>query len=261
MNAKETSSKTRVRSPSYPLFSLDNALDKARDFYRSEARNAAAFPVAAKCWGYSPTSGSAAKALAAMQSFGLVEVSGTKNNRMINLSELALRIILDDRTVSPERDDSLHTAALLPPLHKKLWDKWGDQLPSDENMRHTLIFDYKFNERFVADFIRKYKVTISFSGLANKPDEETEEIDTTQDDIIDLDNRYDAPEKINPLINPKPNLMHLAKNEVEIAKYPVGKNCTIKLIGSCEVNKRTIESLVAQLNLAIELGTFDDEKE
>lgn len=265
MTEDNTISRKRVRSPSYPSISLDTAIQKLTDFHSAEGRNESILAVGIQHFGYSPTSGSGQKALAALSSFGLIDVAGTGPSRRVKVSELALRILLDDRVDSEDRDKNIKKAALLPKIHQKLWDRWGKDLPSSENMRHTLIFDYKFNEKCVADFIREYQNTIEFAGLL----EDTLEVVTVEseltgdDDDPETEELYET-EKLEPA--PKPQQMESqsrsysqSPSEIEIAMFPVGKSTSIKLIGSGEITKKSIEALVAQLSLAIQIGTFDDE--
>jgi hypothetical protein len=85
----------------------------------------------------------------------------------VQLTELGARIVIDQRPVSPERDQAIKEAALRPKLHAVLWDKYGTNLPSDANLRHEMVFDHRFNENSVADFIQEYKDTIRFAKLAD----------------------------------------------------------------------------------------------
>ncbi len=56
-------------------------------------------------------------------------------------------------------------AALMPPLHSKLWERYGPELPSDQTLRLSLILDEGFNENSVDDFLTEYKETLEFARL------------------------------------------------------------------------------------------------
>jgi hypothetical protein len=245
----------RVRSPAYPALNLKAAIEKAYDFYRAEGRNSAALPVTLQHWGYSPRSGSGLKALAALKSFGLAEVTGTGDGQRIKLSDLALRIILDDREDSADRAKAVATAALRPRIHNKLWQLWGGEMPSHGNIRHHLIFDEKFNENFVDDFIKEYRSSIEYAnvrewmqpaipldGDAGENQHEQREADAVRDTRV---------ARIGQAPSPRPP-------DREIGRFPVGKNCTISLIAEGEYTRKNIEALVAQLRLNLDLGVFDD---
>jgi hypothetical protein len=122
--------------------------------------------VAAGHWGFKLKSSGGLTTVAALKGFGLMrDVESGGGGRSIQLTELALRILLDERDPSPERDAAIKQASLSPKIHAELWKKWPMELPSDGELRHQLIFEWKFNENSVADFIQEYKDTIAFATL------------------------------------------------------------------------------------------------
>ncbi len=155
----------RLRSPAYPGINLETAIKKAKEFYSQERRSSANVKVAVQNWGFKPTSGGGYVVIAALKSFGLITEQGSGDSRTIQLSDLALRILLDERIDSPDREAAIKKAALSPKIHAQLWGKYGANNPSDGNLRHYLLFDLKFNENTVDDFIREYKDTIEFAKL------------------------------------------------------------------------------------------------
>lgn len=152
------------RSPAYPSIDLKSAIERARQFYSAEKRAAANVKVASEHWGYSFTSSGGKQAIAALLAFGLMEDEGSGDQRKVKLTELALRIILDERQDSKERDEAIRRAALMPKIHQEILTKWPT-LPSDANLRHYLVLDRKFNENVVGDFIREIRNTIAFAKL------------------------------------------------------------------------------------------------
>lgn len=250
----------RVRSPGYPGLNLKVAIEKAHDFYKAEGRNTAAQAISVEHWGYSKKSGSGLKAVAALKSFGLIEVEGSGAGRRIKLSELALRIILDDREASPDRAKAIATAALKPKIHKKLWDLWGADMPSHGSIRHHLIFEEKFNEKFVNDFIKEYKSTIEYSKLADQADDEAEDEEKDDENTFESENHeeLDVTDSGKKKTKHIPRQPPLRSHGYELAKFPVGNNCTIALIADGPYSKKSIEALVAQLKLNLELGIFDE---
>jgi len=156
----EVESRKKVRSPSFPFVGLREALDRARAFYEAEQRNAARPETAAAHWGYSPKSSGGKQTIAALRSFGLLE-----GDALVKLSGRALRILLDERDGSEERERLLKQAALMPPLHSKLWERYGPELPSPQTLRLSLILDEGFNENSVDDFLTEYKETLEFARL------------------------------------------------------------------------------------------------
>lgn len=158
----------KLRSPAYPAINLETAIVRARVFYNQERRNAASYAVVVGHWGFKLKSSGGLTTAAALKAFGLmrdVESSSPRGGRTVQLTDLAFRILLDDRDPSPERDAAIKQAALSPKIHAELWKKWKTQFPSDSELRHRLIFDWKFNENSVADFVQEYKDTIKFANL------------------------------------------------------------------------------------------------
>jgi hypothetical protein len=164
----ESDKRKRMRSPAYPYINLETAIKRAREFYEKEQRNAAPLRVAAKHWGYDEKSSGGLQTAAAMISFGLLRDEGTGEKRKVKLTENALRILLDTRADSEDRASAIRTVALTPKIHQQLWRKWGNNIPSPENLRHTLMLDWQppFNPAAVDGFIKEYKDTIAFA----KPD-------------------------------------------------------------------------------------------
>jgi hypothetical protein len=147
---------------------LETAITRAKQFYDKETRNTANINIAAKHWGFVDGSSSGQQMVAALMSFGLMQDEGTGEKRAVKLTQAALRILLDTRPDSTERAELIKQAALSPKIHKQLWDKWGTGLPSDAQLKHTLLFDWEtpFNENAVDFFIGEYRSTIAFAKLA-----------------------------------------------------------------------------------------------
>jgi hypothetical protein len=158
--------KKKERSPSYPGINLETAIARAKDLLDKEGQVPASVSVVASDWGMTEKSSSTLVAISALKAFGLISDTGMGANRRLQVTDLARRIILDKRQDSQERSAAIKTAALNPKMHRTLWSKWGNNLPSEANMHHSLIFDHKFNANIIGDFIRLYKDTIRFAKLS-----------------------------------------------------------------------------------------------
>lgn len=156
------------RSPSYPAVDLKTAIDRARTFYQHEKRSAASVLIASQHWGYSFSSSGGKQVLAALIAYGLMEDKGSGEQRQVNLTDLAFRILLDERPDSAERDEALRRAALMPKIHQELFGRWPDELPSNANLRHYLLIEKKFNENAVDDFIRQLRSTAEFAKIYSR---------------------------------------------------------------------------------------------
>lgn len=155
----------RARSPNYPGIALDEAIERARVLYHKEGKHAAPVAAAYRDLGYSPGSGQGGVVLAALKKFGLVDDTGSGNARAVRLTEIALRIILDERPESPERLSAIQAAALTPPIHAELWQQYGPSLPSDETLLFRLQTEKGFTKGGAIEFLREFKDTIEFARL------------------------------------------------------------------------------------------------
>lgn len=158
-----------ARGPGYPYINLADAVGLARKLYDYTKRSPANLNAALKdAWGYSLTSSSGIKVVAAMRYFGLVEVTESKTPDKpdtVRLTDRAYRILVDDGD-SPERAKAIRAAMLAPKAYKLCWDTWGADLPP--SMRSSLIFDRGFIDASVDGFLANYKKSLDFSGLVKQ---------------------------------------------------------------------------------------------
>ena len=158
--------RARHRSPNYPFINLEKAIERTRQIYDADRRHEVPVKVVSeKRWEYKPGSSQGDQTLGALRAFGLVEVAGSGDKRMVKISDRAYRILASAQD-APER---IKDAALSPTLHGELWQKYGtDGLPSDDVIRNYLLFERpggRFNEDVVDSFIGRFKETISFAKL------------------------------------------------------------------------------------------------
>ena len=117
---QDSGKRPKERSPNYPRIDLEEAIKKARVFYENEGQAAAPREVVAKHWGYTPKSGTGMVVLGAVRAFGLLEGTGSA----LRLSDLALDIVVND-PVPEKRAAAISQAALLPKVHKDVWDRFN----------------------------------------------------------------------------------------------------------------------------------------
>lgn|GEM_PF-808506 len=167
VNEKSTSMVRRHRSPAYPFLSLPAAIDKAQLFFEKERSHKVSVQAALEHIGYGPGSSSGFRVLASMLQFGLLEEEGSKDSRVVWLSDLGRQIVLDKREESPERIAAIKQAALRPEIHNELWARWKDHggLPSDATIETTLIKDMGFNPKAAPEFIKELKDSFSFAQV------------------------------------------------------------------------------------------------
>jgi len=160
--------KSVERSPNFPFITLEVALERAAQFYEKEKRGSAPFAIAAQHWRYSPNSSGALQTAAALKSYGLMIDEGSGASRKLKLTALALRIMLDSRPESCEREEYKRQAALTPAVVADIYQKWDNELPSDATLNHYLVLDRGFNQstalRAVKILVCNHDFTKSASG-------------------------------------------------------------------------------------------------
>ena len=154
--------RSKHRSPNYPLFSLEKAVERIQQLYDKDKTHKVPVDVVHDRWGYKKHSGAGNQAVAAVKSYGLVTVDGNGKQRQVAVTENGRKIILS----APDRPQLLKTAALGPALFNSLWEKYRETgIPSDEVLRHYLVFERKFNEDVVANAIERFKDTVAYAKL------------------------------------------------------------------------------------------------
>ncbi|WP_155625903.1 hypothetical protein [Burkholderia vietnamiensis] len=185
MNENAELRRSKERSPNFPFINLDGALQRAQVVYSHERRSSAPTSAIAKHWGYSESSSGFKQTLGALKSYGLLVDEASPSGRMVRLSDLALRVLLDTRSESPERAEFLRQAALKPAVASEIAQRWPEGLPSDHTLTHFLIFDRGFQHDAairVAKILRQNDVHVSSASSQGEPldyAEESAPIDST----------------------------------------------------------------------------------
>ncbi|HJX28671.1 MAG TPA: hypothetical protein VJ885_12210 [Thermoanaerobaculia bacterium] len=159
----------KVRSPSFPAVDLREAVERARTVYEAERRNMVRPEIVVAHWGYSPRSSGGLQTIAALRAYGLLEGEGA-----VRLTDRAVHLALDDPG-APHFNAMVREAALAPPVHARLWERYGADLPSDKSLRSFLVLELGFNEGAVDLCLRNYRETLSFAGLGGGAKKEKEE--------------------------------------------------------------------------------------
>lgn len=188
---------SRIRSPSYPCIDLETAILRAKQLYEFARRSPVMIPVILPKWGYNSQSANGMKVVAALKNYGLVEDSGKKDSRKIQLTELAFRII-HDHNESLQKQSDIKTAALSPAMYQYCWDHWGKDLPHDEVIKSHLIIEKKFNSDAVSGFLSDYKKTIEFAKLSDSDKLSETDSDTLEAQHIDSINKDENKSRVSP---------------------------------------------------------------
>jgi len=122
-----------VRSPSYPVMSLKDAVAAVAKIEAQYRTAPVDRTLGAKLIGYQGLSGPANQALAALAAYGLVERSGKGMMRVTSRA----RAILHAKD-SDERNENLRAAGLTPPLFQELMDFFGGVIPPEDGVINYL---------------------------------------------------------------------------------------------------------------------------
>ena len=167
MNETDTSPKPlgrTKRSPNYPGIDLELALERAQVLYKHEHHYPTDIATALAHWGYKPKSGGGLAALAAVKAFGLLEDEGRGGERFVSVSQFAVDIFLEE---DPDRLAGLiQEAAIRPPVHYELWNRFGTNLPSDSSITRWLTYERGFTPNGAREALSEWKRTMQFAALA-----------------------------------------------------------------------------------------------
>ncbi len=158
----------KTRSPSHPVFGLEEAIRRARALHASIYGHSVGVETIAQIWGTNIKSSAYMQALSTLLQFGLLVDEGKGENRRVKLSDLGQDILVQEDG-SPEQRQLIKQAALLPKLHRELWMHYrGDLPPSDAPIRVYLLREregVRFHPEQVGDFISQFRGTIQFAEL------------------------------------------------------------------------------------------------
>lgn len=155
------------RSPSYPGIDLELAVRRAGELWKHEHHYPAAVETILGHWGYGAKSGGGFAAVAALKSFGLLEYEGSGAERKAWLSTLAQDILTAENEET--RRSFVRKAALEPPVHAMLWERYESRLPSDTSLELFLTRERNFTPSGASELVSEWKRTLVYAGLTDDP--------------------------------------------------------------------------------------------
>ena len=125
---------TRIRSPSYPSVSLNQAIDLVSKLHKANRTNIIDRKSAARDIGYSGLTGRSLSMLASMTQFGLISKAGKGD---VKVTQTAVDIL---HAIDPQdKAAAITKAGLSPPLFKELHNRFPHGPPSENAIRSYLI--------------------------------------------------------------------------------------------------------------------------
>lgn len=253
--ASQEGAQKRERGPSFPFIGLEKAVERLAQFYPKARRFEVRIADAASDWGLGPKSSGTFQTVSALLSYGLIEDSGSGENRKIKVSDAGVRILEDKRP--GVRETLLAEAALKPKLLAEFAQLWKDGRPDDTHALSSLKFEHGFPDDSAHRFLRVFDETIRFSSAAisDKPSDEpaTEVIDPPREEPKKPDSSYrtPAPAKAKGI---------LMEGERELTTGLLSKESSFRLIVSGHIGEKEIERLIRKLELDKEILADPDEE-
>lgn len=163
-NAQPAADKVkRERSPSFPFIPLEKAIERAKALADNHKRSPARLVTIAPTWGYAPKSSGLLQTASTLKQFGLIEDTGSGDERKVQLTDLAWRILMDTRPGVKEQ--SIKEAALKSPMIAEYAPLWAKSRPNDNHCISELHLDRGFTADSAKAFLRVFDETISFANL------------------------------------------------------------------------------------------------
>jgi hypothetical protein len=138
-------------------------VERAEALHTNHKREAARLVAVAPSWGYGAKSSGLMQTVAALKQFGLVEDSGSGDDRKIQVSDLARRVIVDQRPGA--REEAIKEAARRPRLIAEYIGKWVPDRPSDAHCISELELDRGFSPDAARAFLRIFDETVAYANL------------------------------------------------------------------------------------------------
>jgi hypothetical protein len=168
-----TDARSRDRSPPFPFIDLKRSIDRAREFEAEYRKSAGRIANAFQVWGYTAKSSSGQQTIGALKAFGLLEDEGSGAERKVKLTDLAQRILKDERP--GKRDEAIKEAALKPKAIAERWAVWRSGRPPDIECRSELTLELGYTDDAADRFIQVYDDTLGFAKIGTA-DKETDKM-------------------------------------------------------------------------------------
>jgi hypothetical protein len=148
--------------------------------------------VLAEAWGMKSADGQVWRGAAALIQYGLLTDSGTGKTRKFRVTDSARRIVRDPDHSSEKRVKALQSAALLPMIHKTLWNRFGAATETSNSViKGYLTLDRSdegeapYSDSAADEVITSYRKTLDFANLTNADSIQSDGEDEVNTDLQD----------------------------------------------------------------------------
>ena len=148
----------------FPFINLEKAMQRAEQIFRVDPQGRPmAVPTVFEVWDYSAKSSGGHQTIGALRLYGLLDDSGSGNDRRLFLSDAGKRYFLDER--DEEKRKLLKKFVLAPPTLAALWNVWNASPPADNIARSFLKLERGMNDQSARALLGIYKDNIAFADL------------------------------------------------------------------------------------------------
>jgi hypothetical protein len=247
------------RSVNYPFITLEEGIKRAKSLWDHVGKNLVPIPTAAPFWGYAEKSSGLRSTVSALKQYGLIQDVGDSDGRQIRLTDRALDILIESAD-SPKRTNAIRQAALTPKIYADILARFPEGIPTaDSAIKSYLLREKNFNRKavdsFIADFRANFQLAkiTSSANMPYKKDEEASELDHPE-------SMNQEAQKVDSLA--RENIAWFAQSVfgpgVEVASFPVAKDCMIRLRATGPLTKSGVENLIKQLQLGLDIDLYPD---
>ncbi|MCA9053830.1 MAG: hypothetical protein KDA75_08330 [Planctomycetaceae bacterium] len=157
----------RQRSPNHPSINLRDAIEKTGELHGKYGTHPVPIKKACETLGYSTLNSTAMQCVAALSAYGLVDATGSKDERKVAVSAEGDRITRK----APDRDALIKAAAVRPAVHGEVLEHYRKTgLPHDDVLRQYLVWERTDGARFTEDavdgFITRLRETLGYAGVS-----------------------------------------------------------------------------------------------
>jgi len=243
------------RSPSYPHYSLEDAIENVNKIFSADRTNPIDREVAAKHMGYSGKNGAADRSLSTLMRYGLLEKSAKGE---VRVSQTALDILVPEN--QNQKIEALFNAAYAPTLFKTLYERFSEGAPSQNALKAFLTRE-RYTDRAVESITTAYLKTCNLlereDVYKNNIIDKQKHIELEPSPNVDLVSN-ESPKQETPNFLPKTQFLSVTEpstqehsnsvpQEVEWMRNKVGPNSTIRIIATGEMGPKEIGKLIKLL--------------
>ncbi len=153
---------TRLKSPKYPNYPLNTAIDNIRKIYEADRTSQLPREVIAKHLGYSGLSGASDSNIATLGQYGLLERVSKGEMRV---SQTAVDILMPENEDQKQR--AINQAAVSPPLFSEIRNHFEGHNPSIQALR-TYLLRRDFHDRAIEPVIKSFAPTMAMMKKQNE---------------------------------------------------------------------------------------------